>query len=95
MLDIRESEAEISFAVRVVPRASRNEITGVQGSVLKVRLTAPPVEGKANRALIAFLAGVLGVKKGQVRIVAGQRARTKRIVVEGLTVGEATERLLG
>jgi uncharacterized protein (TIGR00251 family) len=95
MLDIRESEAEISFAVRVVPRASRNEITGVQGSALKVRLTAPPVEGKANRALIAFLAGVLGVKKGQVRIVAGQRARTKRIVVEGLTVGGAIERLLG
>jgi uncharacterized protein (TIGR00251 family) len=95
MLDIRESEAEISFAVRVVPRASRNEITGVQGSALKVRLTAPPVEGKANRALIAFLAGVLGVKKGQVRIVAGQRARTTRIVVVVLTVGEVAERLLG
>jgi uncharacterized protein (TIGR00251 family) len=95
MLDIRESAEGISFAVRVVPRASRNEITGVQGGALKVRLTAPPVEGKANRALIAFLAGVLGVKKGQVGIVAGQRALTKRIVVEGLTVGGAIERLLG
>ena len=95
MLDIWESAEGISFAVRVVCRASRNEIAGVRGEALKVRLTAPPVGGRANRALIAFLVEVLGVKKRQVKIVAGQRSRSKRIAVEGLTAGEARERLLG
>lgn len=95
MLGIREGAEGISFAVRVIPRAGRSEIAGVWGDALKVRLAAPPVEGKANQALIAFLAEVFGVKKGQVKIVAGQRSRTKRIMVEGLTAKEARECLLG
>ncbi|MBM4467450.1 MAG: YggU family protein [Chloroflexi bacterium] len=70
-LKITEVEGGVTFAVRVVPRASRNEIVGVQGDALKVRLTAPPVEGKANEALVAFLAQRLGVRKSQVEIVAG------------------------
>jgi len=70
-LKITEVEGGVTFAVRVVPRASRNEIVGVQGDALKVRLTAPSVEGKANEALVAFLAQRLGVRKSQVEIVAG------------------------
>ena len=52
------------FGVRVQPRAARNEIVGVQDAALKVRLTAPPVEGQANAALVAFLAEQLGVRRG-------------------------------
>jgi uncharacterized protein (TIGR00251 family) len=82
---ISESGAGVTFAVRVIPRASRNEIAGVQGGALKVRLTAPPVEGAANAALIEFLASRLGVRKRAVSIVGGQASRSKKVRVEGMT----------
>jgi uncharacterized protein (TIGR00251 family) len=82
---ISESDADVTFAVRVIPRASRNEIAGVQGGALKVRLTAPPVEGAANAALIEFLASRLGVRKRAVSIVGGQASRSKKVRVEGMT----------
>jgi uncharacterized protein (TIGR00251 family) len=94
-LKITEVEGGVTFEVRVVPRASRNEIVGVHGDALKVRLTAPPVEGRANEALIAFLAHRLGVRKSQVEIVAGTTARRKMIRVIGLSPEELRERLLG
>ena len=94
-LKITEAEAGVAFAVRVVPRASRNEIVGVHGDALKVRLTAPPVEGRANEALIAFLAQRLGVRKSQVEIVAGATSRHKVICVSGLSAQEVREHLLG
>ncbi len=94
-LKITEAEAGVAFAVRVVPRASRNEIVGVHGDALKVRLTAPPVEGRANEALIAFLAQRLGVRKSQVEIVAGATSRHKVIRVIGVLAQEVEERLLG
>ena len=92
---ITEVEGGVVFAVRVVPRASRNEIVGVQGDALKVRVTAPPVEGRANDALIAFLAQRLGVRKRQVEIVAGTTSRRKMIRVIDLSGQEVEERLLG
>ena len=92
---ITEAEGGVTFAVRVVPRANRNEIVGVHGDALKVRLTAPPVEGKANDALVAFLAQGPGVRKSQVEIVAGATSRRKVIRVTGLLVQEVEERLLG
>lgn len=94
-LKITEAGGGVAFAVRVVPRASRNEIVGVHGDALKVRLTAPPVEGRANEALIAFLAQWLGVRKSQVEIVAGATSRRKMIRVIGLLAQEVEERLLG
>ena len=94
-LKITEAEGGVTFAVRVVPRANRNEIVGVHGDALKVRLTAPPVKGKANDALIAFLAKRLGVRKRQVEIVAGATSRRKMIRVIGLLAPEVDERLLG
>ena len=78
--------------VRVVPRASRNEISGLQGEALKVRLQAPPVEGKANQALARYLAEALRVRPNQVRILAGETGRTKRVLIVGVT--EATVRAL-
>ncbi len=94
-LKITGAEDGVTFAVRVVPRASRNEIVGIHGDALKIRLTAPPVEGRANEALVAFLVKRLGVRKSQVDIVAGATSRRKMIRVIGLLAQEVGERLLG
>lgn len=79
--------------VRVQPRASRNEIAGVRNGVLRVRLTAPPVEGAANEGLIEFLADELGVARRQVRIVSGFGSRNKVIEVDA-EVLPALDRIL-
>jgi len=92
-LFLKESATGVTFAVKVIPRASRNEIAGVEGEALRVRLTAPPVEGAANAALLAFLAEVLGVPKRDVRLVSGQTSRRKVVAVAGLTAEEVQERL--
>jgi uncharacterized protein (TIGR00251 family) len=92
---ITDAKQGAAFTVHVVTRASKNEIAGRMGDVIKVRLTAPPVEGKANKALIAFLARRLGVHKSQVEIVAGKTSRDKVISVLDLSPVEVEERLLG
>ncbi|MFN8482218.1 MAG: DUF167 family protein [Anaerolineae bacterium] len=71
------------FQVYVQPRASRTEIAGLHGDALRVRLTAPPVEGQANAALIAFLAGYLKLPRSRIAIVSGETARTKSVEIEG------------
>lgn len=81
------------FPVRVQPRASRNALVGVEEGALRIRLTAPPVEGEANRALVRFLAEALGLRPAQVRLVAGGRSRRKWVEVEGLSAQELTARL--
>jgi uncharacterized protein (TIGR00251 family) len=91
---ITEVKGGVTFPVRVVPRASKNEIAGVHGDALKVRLTAPPVEGKANETLIVFLAQRLGVRKSQVEIVAGAASRRKMIRVMGVSPQEVEQHLL-
>ncbi|HBY96024.1 MAG: DUF167 domain-containing protein [Ardenticatenaceae bacterium] len=87
-LDLRQEDDRFSFEVRVQPRASRNEVAGVYGAAVKVRLQAPPVDGRANEALIAFLAELLGIPRGDVAIVGGWTARTKRVTVRGVSPGE-------
>jgi len=82
---IEESAGGVTFAVRVIPRSSRDQVTGVQGDALKVKLTAPPVEGAANEELIGFLAKELGVAKRLVSIVSGGKSRSKVVHIEGLT----------
>lgn len=72
-----------TFRVRVQPGASKNEIVGVQEDALKIRISAPPVEGKANKALIQFLAKQLAVKRSQVEILNGHTSRSKTIHVVG------------
>ncbi len=79
--------------VRVQPGASRNEVQGFQDEVLRIKLTAPPVEGKANKALIAMLAATLRVSKTSVTIVAGQSGREKLVEVDGLSADELKRRL--
>lgn len=94
MIPIRETAAGILFQIRVVPRASREGVAGLQGEALKLRITDPPVEGRANEACIRLIAELLGVKRAQVAIVAGQTARTKIVAVAGLRGPEAAA-LLG
>lgn len=79
--------------VRVAPRASRDKILGLHGDALKVALTAPPVDGAANQALIALMARQLGVAKRDVTLVRGQTARDKTVSVAGVSVEEVSERL--
>ena len=83
----------VSFAVRAQPRSSREAIEGVREGALRVALTAPPVEGEANAALVALLAKTLGVPKRDVAVVAGSSHRSKRLRVVGLTVDEVRARL--
>jgi uncharacterized protein (TIGR00251 family) len=93
VLSIRDTPAGATFAVRVQPRARRNAITGVVGEALKLALTAPPVEGKANQACIEVLAEFLNVPRGSVTIVGGQTSRNKVIRVAGRTAAEIEARL--
>ena len=87
-----------SIAVRidvlVKPRASKDSIEGWKEGALIIRLSAPPVEGSANRALVKLLAGKIGIAKGKVRIVSGERSRTKVVEIEGVSAGELRERLM-
>ena len=73
----------LTVHVRVQPRASRDAITGVQDGRLRLRLTAPPVDGAANVACQKFLAGLLGVPRSAVRLTSGQKAREKTFHVAG------------
>jgi uncharacterized protein (TIGR00251 family) len=93
VIPIRDTSQGATFAVKVHPRARRNAITGAVGDALKVSLTAPPVEGKANDACLAFLAEILQLPRASVTMAAGQSSRQKVIRVAGLTVVEVEERL--
>jgi uncharacterized protein (TIGR00251 family) len=84
-VQITEKDGTLSFAVRVQPRASRDEIAGEWQDGLKIRLTAPPVDDRANEALRRLLAARLKVPLAAVRIVAGERNRSKRIEIRGVT----------
>jgi uncharacterized protein len=85
-LHVEESRGSVRFAVHVQPRASRSEIVGLHGDALKVRLTAPPVDGAANAALVELLAAALGVPRRAVRVVAGSTSRGKIVEVDGVAV---------
>jgi hypothetical protein len=73
--------AGLAFRVHVQPRSSRNQVVGVHGDALKVKLTAPPVEGAANAACIAFLADALDLPKSALSIVAGLTGRRKTVAI--------------
>ncbi|HJP60009.1 MAG TPA: DUF167 family protein [Gemmatimonadaceae bacterium] len=87
-LDARQTGAGVRFTVRLQPRASKNEIVGLQGSSLKVRVTAPPVEGMANESLIDLISAALKTSRLNVCIVSGSASRTKVLEVEGVSLDE-------
>jgi|SRR5579859_821603 len=91
--NITDARSGAAFPVKVITRASRTEIAGLSEGFVKIRLTAAPVDGKANAQLIEFLADQLGVPKSAVEIVAGNESSKKMISVSGLTNAEVEARL--
>ncbi len=78
---LREDGGDVVLTLHIQPGAKRTEVAGTHGDALKIRLAAPPVDGKANEALIAFVAKALGVPKSRVELVAGHASRAKRLRV--------------
>jgi uncharacterized protein (TIGR00251 family) len=95
MIKVEDGSDRVSFAVKVHPRAKKNAITGEFGDALKVALTAPPVEGRANEACIEFFAKLLKVPRSSVTIASGQTSRNKIICVTGVTREYVIDRLSG
>jgi uncharacterized protein (TIGR00251 family) len=81
----------IAFNVYVQPRASRNRVAGMHGNAIKVCVTAPPVENKANGAVIHFFADLFGVPKSAVSIKSGRQGRNKKVLINNLALEEAKE----
>ena len=93
MIAIHDTAAGATFAVKIHPRAKKNAISGELGDALKVSLTAPPIEGRANDACIEFFAKILNVPRSSVTIAAGQNSRNKVIRVAGMSADEVKSRL--
>ena len=85
----------VRITVHVSPGAAATSIAGLHGDAIKLRLAAPPIDGRANEALVVFMADTLGVARRDVRLVRGDTARRKTIEVTGVTVADAAARLLG
>lgn len=90
---LREQSDGVLLAVKLQPRASRNEIGEPLGEELKIKVTAPPVDSAANEALIKLLAGKLDCPRSRVELIRGQTARHKKLKICGLTAAEVHERL--
>jgi uncharacterized protein len=88
MIEIAEREGSVIFTVRVQPRASRDAVGGEMQGALKIWLTAPPVEERANDALRRFLAAQLNIPFSAVRIASGEKSRIKRIEAQGATASQ-------
>jgi uncharacterized protein len=95
MIPVRDTPTGATFQVKVHPRTKKNAITGEAGEALKLALTAPPVEGRANEACIAFFAEVLNVPRSSVTIAAGESSRNKVVRVRGLSAAEVQAKLSG
>lgn len=95
MFDIREDKDGVTFRVRVQPRASKNGLAGVMDRALKIRITAPPVDGEANEACLKFIAGWIGVPARSVQIVAGHTGRNKTVRVAGVSAGRILDLVNG
>jgi uncharacterized protein (TIGR00251 family) len=93
VIPVHDTPSGATFAVKVHPRAKRNAVTGELGDALKLALTAPPIEGRANQACLEFVAELLSVPKSSVSIAAGQGSRRKLVRVAGLTSADVRVRL--
>jgi uncharacterized protein (TIGR00251 family) len=93
MIPVRDTATGATFQVKVHPRARKNAITGVVGDALKLALSAPPADGRANEACIAFLAEFLNVARSSVTIAAGETSRQKLVRVAGLSAAQIQEKL--
>lgn len=93
MLNIAETQAGLLLEVVVQPRSSRNQIVGEHDGLLKIKITAPPVEGEANQALVAFLSQKLKLSKSQVCLAKGESSRHKTLLIKGLNREQLLKKL--
>ena len=93
MISTQKTDAGVTFAVKVHPRAKKNAVTGEVGDALKVSLTAPPVDDRANEACIEFFAKLLKLPRSSVTIASGESSRAKIIRVVGLSAEETRKRI--
>jgi uncharacterized protein len=93
VIPIHDTPAGATFQVKVHPRARKNAITGTIGNAIKLALAAPPVEGRANEACIAFFAKFLNVPRSSVTIAAGESSRQKLIRIGGMRAAQVEEKL--
>jgi uncharacterized protein len=93
MVLLKESKSGLTFDIHVIPHASRAEIVGAQEGALKIKVTAPPVEGAANEACIKLLAKELGLKKSQMEIFSGAKSRKKTVMITNISKTELETKL--
>lgn len=93
MIDIKETRTGVSIQVRVVPRAARTELAGIEQGTLKIRISAPPIGGRANGEVVSFLAKVIGISPSQIAIASGEKSRNKRVEIRNITALELQKRL--
>ena len=94
MFDIKETATGISFKIYVQPKASKNAIVGLHDDSLKIRLTAPPVDGAANKLCVQYLAKVTGFPKSAIEIASGHTGRTKHILIQCAEAGLSQEAVI-
>lgn len=90
---VKRESSKTTIRVKVLPRSSRNQIVGQENGLFKVKLTAPPVEGKANKALSDILTKKLGLPKGSVEIISGKQSRLKSVRIHGLSIEDVKDLL--
>jgi hypothetical protein len=93
MVPIQQTSSGVTFAVKVHPRAKTNAITGELGDSLKLALTAPPIDGRANQACIEFFANLLNLPRSSITIASGETSRRKIVRIAGLSVDDLRQRL--
>jgi uncharacterized protein (TIGR00251 family) len=92
---MRDVPGGVELSVFCQPKAARSALIGMHGGALKAKVKAPPVEGRANRALLDLLAGALGVPRGRLTLVSGEQSRNKRVRVDGVDAESALAAILG
>ena len=90
---MNETPDGLDVRIKAVPRAAKNEIQGLHNGALKIRLTTPPTDGKANQALIKFLSKTLRISKSQIELAQGETSRHKTVRISGLTKQQLIERV--
>ncbi|PSH04709.1 MAG: YggU family protein [Acidobacteria bacterium] len=90
---VRDTSHGAQFALRVQPRASRNAFAGLMGDAIKLAITAPPVDGKANQAVIEYLSEFFRVPKASITIVSGETGRNKLIAIRGMSAAQVLKAL--
>ncbi|PKM76331.1 MAG: YggU family protein [Firmicutes bacterium HGW-Firmicutes-15] len=93
MLRVGEVVGGVRLEVRVQPRSSRNQVVGEQSGALKVKLTAPPVDGEANAALVAFLSGYLKIPRKDINLIKGETSRNKIVEIMGISPEELMSKI--